>query len=150
MTTLNVRRNLSRLLAEAYPKQARNLTSGPVFIRVDDRDSDDTYAGFCDIHLTMLDRDGDQFTLTLDNVPCDDHVRGIATNMDGTWQTTRSGERLSVILSAENSGNIRKLGNAIRSVVGRGKRYLDPNWKWIARRTAISLERLAAALPMTK
>ena len=143
MTTLNVSKSLLNRLAEVYPKQARNLTSGPILIRVDDRESDDTYVGFCDIHLNMRDRDADQFTLTLDNVPFDGDVKTVADELEGTWQTTRIGERLTLNLSAESSGNIRELANAIRNIVGRGKKYLDPNWKWIARRTAKSLERLA-------
>ena len=146
MTTLNVSKSPLNQLAKVYPKQARNLTAEPILIRVDDRDSSDSYPGFCDIHLKMSAVDATQFTLLLDNVPYDDHVREIATSMDGTWQSSRTGERLTLNLPADDCGNIRGLAKAIADVVGRGKRYLDPNWKWIARRTAKSLERLVRAI----
>ncbi|MCX7411265.1 MAG: hypothetical protein NTZ32_24575 [Planctomycetales bacterium] len=143
MTTLNVSKSLFKQLAEVYPKQARNLTSGPILIRIDDRDSDDTYPGFCDIHLKMSAPDADQFTLILDNVPFDDDVKTVAEELDGSWQTTRTGERLTLNLSASQTAGLRRLAATIRKVVGRGKCYLDRNWKWIAPRTAKSLNRLA-------
>ena len=144
MTAANGKIPLLGRLAKGYPDQARNLTSGTVFIRVDDRDSDDTYPGFCDIHLKMSAPDADKFTLVLDNVPFDDDLKTVAEDLktvaeelDGTWHTTRTGERLALNLSAENSGNIRELAKAISNVVGRGKRYLDANWNWIAIRSAV-------------
>ena len=143
MTTLNVSKSLSNQLAEAYPKQARNLTSGPILIRIDDRDSDDSYPGFCDIHLKMSAPDAAQFTLTLDNVPSDDEVKAVASELEGTWQSTRTGERLTLNLSISQKSDLRRLATAVRKVVGRGRRYLDSNWKWIAPRTAKSLEQLA-------
>ena len=143
MTTLNVSKSLFKQLAEVYPKQARNLTSGPILIRVDDRDSDDTYPGFCDIHLKMSAPDADQFTLTLDNIPYDDDVKAVAEELEGTWQSTRTGERLTLNLSISQKADLRKLATAIRKVVGRGKSYPDRNLKWIAPRTAKSLEQLA-------
>ena len=139
MTAANGKIPLLGRLAKGYPDQARNLTSGTVFIRVDDRDSDDTYPGFCDIHLKMSAPDADKFTLVLDNVPFDDDLKTVAEELDGTWHTTRTGERLALNLSAENSNNIRELAKAISNVVGRGKRYLDANWNWnwIAIRSAV-------------
>jgi hypothetical protein len=133
-------------LAKAYPNQARNLTGGPIHIRVDDRDNKDSYPGFCDIHLKMSDPEADEFTLILDNIPFDDEVKAVATALNGIWQSTRTGERLTLNLSASFSDDIGKLAKVTRNVVGRGRKYLDPNWKWIARRTAISLERLAGTL----
>ena len=146
MTTLNVSKSQSNQLAEAYPKQARNLTSVPILIRIDDRDADDTYPGFCDIHLNMSAPDADQFTLILDNVPFDDDVKTVAEELEGTWQSTRTGDRLTLSLSASQTADLRRLATAIRKVVGRGKSYLDRNWKWIAQRTAKSLEEFARAI----
>lgn len=143
MTAINIPIDLRRRLAQAYPNQARNLTSGPILIRIDDRDSDDSYPGFCDIHLKMSAPDADQFTLTLDNVPYDDDVKAVAEELEGTWQSTHTGERLTLSLSASQTADLRRLATGIRKVVGRGKSYLDRNWKWIAPRTAKSLEQLA-------
>ena len=142
MTTIAQSNALHVRLAQAYPNQARNLTGGPIDIRIDDRDGDDIYPGFCDIHFKMASPDDDQLCLILDNVPFDDDVRAVATELNGTWQSTRTGERLTLNFSPAELGTIARLATAIRRVVGRGKHYLDRNWKWIAPRTAKSLERL--------
>jgi hypothetical protein len=38
---------------------------------------------------------------------------------------------------------LRKLARAVRRVTAKGQSYPDPNWKWLADRTADSLERFA-------
>lgn len=146
MTTIKTPNRLRERLAKAYPNQAKNLTGGPIYIRVDDRDGDDSYLGFCDIHLKMSDPNADDFILILDNVPFDDDVKDSAAELGGSWQETRTGQRLTLNLSTSQAPGITLLAAAIRQVVGRGKHYLDRNWKWIARRTAESLERLAEVL----
>ncbi len=137
---------LHRRLAQAYPSQSHNLISGPIYIRVDDRDSDDICYSFCDIHLRMSDPWDGKITLVLDNVPYDDEVTRIAADLNGTWQTFRSGKRLTLNCTSAELREITRLAQAIRQVVGRGKRYLDSNWKWIAPRTGKSLERLVRVL----
>ena len=146
MTITDHKSSLHSRLAQAYPKQAKGLADSHIFIRVDDRDPDDNYCGFCDIHLKMSDLRDDKFTLILDNVPFDDEVKSIAAKMNGTWQTTRFGERLTLNFTSADRREITRLSKAIRQVVGRGKSYLDRNWKWIAPRTCKSLAGLAKAL----
>jgi hypothetical protein len=147
MNVVDLKNPLLNQLAKAYPKQARNLTDGPILIRVDDRDAADTYPGFCDIHLRMSSPEADRFTLVLDNVPFDNDVKSVADELEGIWQSTRTGERLTLNLTIFQKADLRRLAAAIRKVVGRGKTYLDKNWKWIAPRTAASLERLTKVLP---
>ena len=146
MTTTAHESYLNRRLAQAYPTQINGLSARPIHIRIDDRDSDDIYCGFCDIHLKMSDLRDDRITLILDNVPFDDEVKSIAAKMNGTWQTTRFGERLTLNVTSADRREITRLSKAIRQVVGRGKSYLDRNWKWIAPRTCKSLEGLARVL----
>lgn len=146
MTITDHKSSLHSRLAQAYPNQINGLESGPIYIRIDDRDSDDICYGFCDIHLKMSDLRDDKFTLILDNVPFDDEVKSIASELNGTWQTTRSGERLTLNFTSTELREITRLSKAIRQLVGRGKSYLDRNWKWIVPRTSKSLERLARVL----
>ena len=145
MTTANGKILLLGRLAKGYPEQAKNLTGDSISIRVDDRSGDDI-TEFCDIHLKMSDRDSDQFTLILDNVPYDDNVESIAEDLDGDWQTTRFGRRLTLNLTTAQAADLRLLATAIRKVVGRGRRYLNSNWKWMAPRTAKSLLKLTRTL----
>jgi hypothetical protein len=118
-------------------------------LRVDDRENGDIYPGFCDIHLTMSYPQVYAFTLILDNVPFDDEVKAVSGVLGGTWSETRTGECLTLNLSVIDKSRVTRLANAIRKVVGRGKRYLDRNWKWIAPRTARSLDRLASYFSST-
>lgn len=149
MNNSNAENSILTRLAKEYQLQVKDLTSVPIIIRVDDRDSD-SYLGFCNIHLKLSDPNADQFVLTLDNVPFDDDVKAVAAELDGIWHSSRTGERLTLNLSASDSTGIRQLAKAIRQLVGRGRRYLDPNWKWIVPRTARSLERLAKVLPKSR
>ena len=149
MNNIKTESSILSRLAKEYQLQAKDLTSVPIIFRVDDRDSD-IYPGFCNMHLKLSDPNADQFVLTLDNVPFDDDVKAVAAELGGSWQSSRTGERLTLNLSASDRTGIRQLAKAIRQVVGRGRRYLDPNWKWIAPRTAKSLERLAKALPKSR
>lgn len=145
MTAIKSTSRTCRILSKAYPNQARNLTGGPFSIRVDDRDGGDIYPGFCDIHLEMSAPEAEVFRLILDNVPFNDEVKSVATALGGAWKSTRTGERLVLELSVTDAEEeIIWLAQAIRNVVGRGKRYPDRNWKWIAPRTANSLKRLAS------
>lgn len=146
MISISNQNKLCNLLAKAYPNQSRNLSSGPIDIRVDDRDGNDIYPGFCDIHLKMSDPEAGQFTLVLDNVPFDDDVKAVAADLDGSWQETRTGKRLTLNLTIAKSALISRLAISIRQVVGRGRHYEDRNWRWVARRTAKALERLAGVL----
>lgn len=146
MNVVDLKNPLLNQLAKAYPKQARHLTDGSVLIRIDDRDADDTYPGFCDIHLKISDHDTAAFMLVLDNVPFDDDVKSVAEELEGTWQSTRTGERLTLNLTPSQKSDLKQLAAAIRKVVGRGKSYFDKNWKWIAPRTATSVEALARVL----
>lgn len=146
MTVTDRIKSLCERLAATYPNQTNGSAGTDILIGVDDRNSRDSYPGFCHIHLKMTDPEDDQFTLILNNVPFDEEVKALAAELDGIWQTTRTGERLTLNLSAKDSQSVKGLGQAIRKVVGRGKRYLDCNWKWIASRTGNSLERLAEVL----
>lgn len=146
MTSVKSKVTIHSLLAKAYPFQVQPVNSGPIQIQVDDQKNDDCYPAFCHIHLRVSDPNSSEFTLTLSNVPFDDDVKDLATELDGTWDQCRYGERLTLELSVSQFTAISELAAAIRNVVGKGRRYDDPNWKWIARRTAKSLERLAKVL----
>ena len=146
MTSLRSKVTIHSLLAKGYPLQFKIASTGPIHIRIDDQENDDCYPGFCNIYLKMSDPNSSEFILTLSNVPFDDDVKELAAELDGTWESTRSGERLTLELSASQSTATSELAAAIRNVVGKGRRYDDRNWKWIARRTAKSLERLAKLL----
>jgi hypothetical protein len=150
MTSIKTRIGIHSLLAKGYPLQTQIGSPGHINIRIDDQENDDCYPGFCDISLKMSDPNSSEFILTLSNVPFDDDVKELAAELDGTWDQSRYGERLTLELSVSQFTAISELATTIRNVVGRGRRYDDPNWKWIARRTARSLERLAKVLSKVK
>jgi hypothetical protein len=150
MSITKTQNSLLTQLVKAYPQQFKSTNTGPILVQVDDQESDDGYPGFCHIHLKLSDPNSCEFILTLSNVPVDDDVKELAAELDGIWDSTRFGERLTLTLSVSQCTAISNLATAIRNVVGKGRHYDDPNWKWIARRTAKSLERLARTLAMPK
>ena len=90
--------------------------------------------------------ESNEFQLTLYPIPWDEGVETLAEELGGQWQETPTGRLLKVPMTIRSVPDIRKLVRAIRRVTGRGKRYLDPRWKWSTRRTADSLERFARLL----
>ena len=144
MTVLKSRVTIRSLLAKAYPNQFPTAAGSPVQIRVDDYcSSKDSYPGFCHIHLKVPDVSSSGFVLTLSNAPSTEAVKTVAAKLGGIWESTRTGERLILELSASNADELLLLAAAIKDVVAPGQHYEDRNWKWIARRTERSLVRLA-------
>ena len=82
----------------------------------------------------------------LSNIPWNEDVVALATELNGKWSEAASGRSLTLEMDATSAPKIRKLAEAIRKVTGRGRRYDNCNWKWITRRTAASLQRFADSL----
>lgn len=133
-------------MVSAFPNDVTYLSAAPLELRIDDRDSDDSCYSFCEVTLKVDDLESDQFQLVLHNVPWDEQVKEAASELSPSWATFRSGTRLIVTVSTAQVSKLLRLAKAIRQVVGRGKSYPDRNWKWIAPRTAKSLEQLARAI----
>jgi hypothetical protein len=121
----------------------RSLTGA---IAIDDQNEGDRFRGFCHIHVEFPSRSASEFTLTLTNVPWDELVAEVAEELDGRWSDIPLGRCVTMKLTAKNITQLRNLAEAIRKVVGRGRRYLDCNWKWMAPRAADSLKKLADIL----
>jgi hypothetical protein len=146
-STANARKlDFLAALKQEYPGHCQTIQSQQSVIRIDDRNADDYYQGFCNIRLVLANPASDDFTLILENVPADEELRAVVVDMAGDLQTTRSGRTLTLSLNIMQATEVKELAKAIGKVVGRGGRYSDRNWKWIAPRTARSLNRLAKLL----
>jgi hypothetical protein len=115
-------------------------------IRVDDWSSHDTYAYFCSIFVSVPDRTGDALVLTVQHAPFDDAVVSLVLGSGGTAVPSEQGATITLNLTTKEFSTIRSLSQAIRHLVGRGRHYENPSWWWICRRTAESLNRLAASV----
>jgi hypothetical protein len=136
---------LAARLLEAYPGPRRTVTPTAVVISIDDRSEVDIHPGFCTITATVR-RDSDSITLALTHPPLDGDVRALVDDLGGRVTETKLATVLSVDLSPTDHRRVRDLARLVKAVVGRGRRYADPNWKWIAPRTAGALERFARHL----
>ena len=134
---------LHDFLRQEHGYSAGSADSKPFVLRIDDKQNDDLSDGFCYITVTVPGRDRDVFSLDLSNIPWNEDVVALATELNGEWSETPSGRCLTLEMDAKSAPRIRKLAEAIRKVTGRGRRYDNCNWKWITRRTATSLKRLA-------
>jgi hypothetical protein len=82
----------------------------------------------------------------LDNIPHNQDVAELIQVQGGELSKGCPGMMASIRLSLKEVPFLRKLAKAIKKVVGRGQQYAVRNWKWIAPRTASSLESLAENL----
>jgi hypothetical protein len=114
--------------------------------RVDDQSSVDKSPNFCNLTVKVSEHDPHSFELVLERVPWDEHVEDVAEECSGEWTAELYGRSLTVCLNVKNITAVRRLAGAIGKVTGRGRRYSIPNWKWVSRRTAASLQILADRL----
>ncbi len=140
---------LEEFLIEAYGEYGRphrSSLTGKIDFSIDDHSADDVSSSFCNISIALTDPESNDFQLTLYPVPWDEDVEILANTLHGEWKDIPTGRVLSLPMTIRSVPNIRKLARAIRKVIGRGRTYVDSNWKWSARRTADSLERFARLL----
>jgi hypothetical protein len=134
------------LLREAYPARlAPDPVTGGITCRVDDRGARDVFPGFCEITLDV--RPNGAMTLSLRHPPINDQVRKVLAICRGQEQCRPDPViELELPPTREAAAIVRALADAIKCVTGRGQRYTEPNWKWLAPRTAGSLRALARHL----
>ena len=117
-----------------------------VSIRIDDRGGQDVVFSFCSMMVRVPDSSEDALVLTILQIPLTEKTRCLIKDQGGSIREFAGGYAAELTLSVKSVTFIRKLARAIRQTIGRGKRYHNPNWKWICPRTAASLERFATVL----
>ncbi len=113
--------------------------------KLDDRQRYDVASDFCDMTLTV-EADVSQFTLTLFPVPTSAGLLELVKELDGEIVQRRDNTRIVLKLGINKVTQLRELAKETRRITGRGKTYLNSNWKWICPRTANSLDRFATNL----
>jgi hypothetical protein len=137
---------LRRYLANAYGSQADRRCKNPDVdrpITIDDKGPHDVHPYFCSMTIRVANSGDDTLILSIQHVPLTPEVRSLIEDQGGTIREIPSVHTAEIPLKTKSVPFIRQLAKSIRSAVGRGKRYDDPNWKWLCPRTAASLERLA-------
>lgn len=146
MTTVQVRPSFSERLKAWYPDKSGSSPGDQFQIRIDDQTPEDASDGFCTIQIKVHNSGKGIFTLKVENVPFDDDVEAAVKNLGGTWTESSLGKSFSITLTVESASIIRIMARRIRSVIGRGKQYLNSDWKLMAPRTAGSLQHFAKML----
>jgi hypothetical protein len=135
-------------LLDAYefadPRRRNRAVDSP--IKIDDRDGQDVVFSFCSMMVRVPDSSEDALVLTIHQLPLTEKTRGLIKDQGGSIREFAGGYAAEITLRVKNVTFIRKLARAIGQTTGRGKRYANPNWKWICPRTAASLERFASVL----
>ena len=137
---------LQEFLIEAYGDRGPDRSRGRKEFWIDDQNENDVPQAFCNITITLLDSESNDFRLTLYPVPWDEDVETLVDALGGKWQDHPPGRLLKVPMTIRSVPDIRRLSRSIRKVTGRGKRYINCNWKWPTRRTADSLDHFARLL----
>ncbi|MEZ6070932.1 MAG: hypothetical protein R3C10_11820 [Pirellulales bacterium] len=115
-------------------------------IKVDDQDASDVEEHFCKIEVMPSPDVPDQFELRITNSPFTEELAETISEKSYTIvkeDQGRSRADFVITTSIKDVTYLRNLAKAYRRMVGRGASYPDPNWKWVCRRTADSLDRLA-------
>lgn len=134
--------DLSIFLRATYQGRTQPDQDNPTQLTAKIDDENSTDRGLCQIHVRTTGPS--TFELKLTGSPMSSDVREFIASHGG--EIAESINEIKLPLSVKQIAVIRKLARVIRSTVGRGRRYLDPNWKWICPRTADSLGRLADEL----
>ena len=134
-----------------HPPASAGATTKVQPISIDDRNGGDVYPAFCQIIVTVPDTADALFFLELLHPPHDAEVEELITDKGGRVGQLTAGPcgppvTFRIPIRPKDAPFLRKLARAVRRVTGRGRSYVDPNWKWLAPRTAASLERLAQHL----
>ena len=145
---------LREYLARQYsprPPASAGATTKVQPISIDDRHAGDVYPAFCQIIVTVPDDGDDLFLLEFLHPPHNEEVEELITDKGGRVGQLTAGPcgppvTLRIHVRPKDTPFLRQLARAVRRVTGRGRSYADPNWKWLAPRTAASLERLARHL----
>ncbi len=138
-------------LLDAYGGFADRRIKDPALdrpIKVDDHGPRDVSQSFCSISVSVPDLHAQDLILRLHNVPPCPEAVALVEGLGGTVHTSNFGSSITLPLKSSQGPAIKRLARAIKGVVGRGRQYDDPNLKWICRRTAASLERLAEHLKL--
>src|SRR5262249_1378757 len=114
-------------------------------IKIDDRGGQDLLS-FCTMTVRVADSSEDTLILSIQDIPLTEQSRSLIEDQGGNIREFDGGCTAEITLSVKSVTFIRKLARAIGQTTGRGKRYANPNWKWICPRTAASLERFATVL----
>jgi len=134
---------LANYLKQEYSSQERFDNTWE--IKVDDQGEGDQATDFCNMTL-VLRADPTRFTLNLSPAPMSEELREYIESLDAVINKRHLGFSITLKLCVKNVTTIRELAKQIRRITKRGQRYSNPNWKWICRRTADSLDKLGGIL----
>lgn len=140
---------LAGFLQESYPDsrdEGPTSLSGLFEIRIDDYRPTDTSPYFCSLWISIQNREASRLTLHLKNPPLDDEVTRLIRAKKGKMTGLPPNLYVEIPVLTTDGAFLRELAKAVRRIVGRGRSYVNSNWKWISPRTAASLERLADRL----
>lgn len=133
------------------PDQAARLSAeyglklGPTpSIRIDDRTESDRTPPFCTVRATFVP--ADKMVMQFGNLPLDDDVRSWLKLLKATTQESPTSTHVEFTLPLKSAHRLRRLATLVRRVSGRGRRYADPNFKWICPRVSASLNHFVDVL----
>ena len=124
-------------------KRVKDITKNYSF-KIDDQDTDDKHEHFCGIFARVIE--GAKFELHLtNNAPLNSKIKRLVKAKGGQSQEGDY-KSIEVNLTSKDYEFVSKLAVEIEGLVARGKKYDNPNWKWLCPRTAKSLRQFSKVL----
>jgi len=125
-------------------KRVKDISKDYSF-KIDDQSSSDVQDQFCGIFVLVLNSDQIELSLS-NNAPISTNIKKLLKTQKGSFWTIGYRSHIKVELSVSDMKFIKQLSQEIAGLVSPGKKYKNPNWKWLCPRTSKSLNRLAKAL----
>lgn len=142
--SLALKRHLFSEYGGFADRRVKDITKDRSF-QIDDVGDYDVAGNPCSISVRVTGED--VFTLSLrDNAPVKGVVEQMLKSRGGTVTRVRHSCHAQVELTASDHRFIDQIAKEIGALVGRGRRYENPNWKWICPRTRDSLRRFSSIL----
>jgi len=113
--------------------------------KIDDQTEHDNHDQFCGVFVRVIDDTNFELDLT-NNAPPSPRIKALVESKGGKVQAESGYSSINVKLTLEDHDFIEQLSDEIGNLVSPGRKYGDPNWKWLCPRTAVSLRRFADVL----
>ena len=113
--------------------------------KIDDQTDGDNHDRFCGIFVRVIDDANFELDLT-NNAPTSPKIKELVESKRGEVQAESDYGSINVTLTLDDHIFIERLSNEIDRLIAPGRKYTDPNWKWLCPRTAESLRQFAGVL----
>jgi len=114
-------------------------------IKLDDQSEHDITDAFCGVFVSVPTERLLQLRLT-NNAPVTEEIRNLVESYGGSIYENNRNSNIEIGIDPSNYLFIDNLAKTIDNAISSGRKYHNPNWKWLCPRTAKTLSKLSKAI----